>query len=156
MIVKYQGIRTRTIRNKDEVIEITPEEVERDPREIILVNSSKILILETNKTAPEPTTTSQVVIPHEEEVTSQNFGELSDEELEEWIEVLNTNANDEQWGRDGVHEKTWRLLRETVSIQLQPTMTALVTSMGMKKGMTPRYPQPCTIDRVNRLHLSKR
>ena len=48
---------------------------------------------------------SQVVISHVEEVLAQSFGEPSDEELEEWTKVLNNKADDEQWGRDGVHEE---------------------------------------------------
>ena len=44
----------------------------------------------------EPTTMSQVMISHEEEVSAQSFGDPSDEELEEWTKVLNNKADDEQ------------------------------------------------------------
>ena len=53
---------------------------------------------------------SQVVIAHEEEVLAQSFGEPSDEELEQWTKILDNRADDEQWGRDGVHEEDMALI----------------------------------------------
>ena len=100
LVVEYQGIITSTIPAGEYVIEINVEPTERNPKDTILGNTSQ----------PEPTTMSQVVISHEEEVSAQNFGEQSDEELVEWTEVLNNKADDEQWGMDGVHEEDMVLI----------------------------------------------
>ena len=63
---------------------------------------------------------SQVVISYEEEVLAQSFGGPSDKELEQWSKFLNDKPDDEQWGRDGVHEEDMALITKDRS---DPTLT---------------------------------
>ena len=93
---------------EEEVIEIKMEPTERNMSITMLRESSQTPI--SSNDALESTTMSQVVIAHEEEVFAQSFGEPSDEELEQWTKILNNKADDEQWGRDGVHEKDMALI----------------------------------------------
>ena len=152
MVVEYQGIMTSKIQYEDEVTVIEDEEKKQDPRDIVGEFSSKTLTLDTSRDELEPTTISQVMISHEEEVSAQSFGERSDKELEEWTKVLNNRADDEQWVRDGVHEDDMALITKDRSDPPQPTTIALAIYMGTKKLMTPQYLQPSFICIVNHKH----
>ena len=81
--------------------EIRQKADEKSISEIILGNVSQNPRVESKEDVLESTTLSQMVVSHEEEILAQSFGEPSDEELDEWT---NNRADDEQWGRDGVHE----------------------------------------------------
>ena len=108
VVVEYQGIVTSTTHTEEDIIEIKLEPTEKNKSVIMLRDSSQTLI--PNSDVLEFTTMSQVVIAHEEEVLAQSFGEPSDEELEQWTKILNNRADDEQWGRDGVHEEDMALI----------------------------------------------
>ena len=75
IVVKYQAI----IQYDADIIEVKAEPNERNPSENILGNTSQNLIFESNNDVLEPTTMSQVVISHVEEVLAKSFGEPSDE-----------------------------------------------------------------------------
>ena len=109
-VVEYQSTITSTIQAEDDVVEIKTETTEKYPSENTLGNTSQILTDGSDNKELEPTTISQVVIAHEEEVLAQSFGEPSDEDLEQWTKILNDKADDEQWRKDGVHEEDIALI----------------------------------------------
>ena len=124
MVVEYQSIK----QYDGDTIETKEELKEKGTSEIVPGNVTRTPTAETNIETLESTTMSQVVIAREEEVLAQSFGEPSNEEIEEWTKILNNKADDEQLGRDDVHEEDMELITKDRSDPI-PTNNDCISSI---------------------------
>ena len=106
LMVEYQGI----VQYDGDIIEIKEGVTDRNPSKDIVEDIPQSQTFKSDSDIFESTNMSQGIISHEEEVLAQSCGEPSDEDLDEWTKILNNKADEEQWGRDGVHEEDMALI----------------------------------------------
>ena len=116
MVVEFQGI----VQYDGDIIEIKEGVADRNPSKDTVEDIPQSQTVKSDSDILESTIMSQVIISHEEEILAQSCGEPSDEDLDEWTKILNNKADDEQWGRDGVHEEDMWLITKDRS---NPTPT---------------------------------
>ena len=136
MVVEYQGI----VQYDEEMSGIRQKADEKSTSEIILGNVSQYPRVESKEDVFESTMLSQMEVSHEEEILAQSFGEPSDEELDEWTKVLNNRADDEQWGRDGVHKDDMVLITKDRSDPTPTNNDCIINIYGYEEVDDPTIP----------------